>query len=111
MEESNCHSKKLKSGHLSQKGSDTNMNWLTDHRSQHNLILNFNLRTAPRGVGLDSNISTLALRVIKVNDSGDPEPGGINAHPVPGGYMALQVAGVSNETVKYGLEFCGTRTP
>jgi hypothetical protein len=33
-------------------------------------------------------------------------------HPVPGGYkygdLALQVGGVSDETVKYGLEFCGT---
>jgi hypothetical protein len=31
---------------------------------------------------------------------------------VPGGYkygdLALQVGGVSNETVKYGREFCGT---
>jgi hypothetical protein len=35
-------------------------------------------------------------------------------HPVPGGYkyrdLALQVGGVSNETVKYGREFCGTST-
>jgi hypothetical protein len=35
-------------------------------------------------------------------------------HPVPGGYkygnLALQVGGVSNETVKYGHEFCGTWT-
>jgi hypothetical protein len=35
-------------------------------------------------------------------------------HPVPGGYkygdLALQVGGVSNETVKYGLEFCGPST-
>jgi hypothetical protein len=33
---------------------------------------------------------------------------------VPGGYkygdLALQVVGVSNETVKYGREFCGTST-
>jgi hypothetical protein len=33
-------------------------------------------------------------------------------HPVPGGCkyedLALQVGGVSNETVKHGLEFCGT---
>jgi hypothetical protein len=32
----------------------------------------------------------------------------------PGGYkygnLALQVGGVSNETVKYGREFCGTST-
>jgi hypothetical protein len=35
-------------------------------------------------------------------------------HPVPGGYkygnLALQVGGVSNETVKYDREFCGTST-
>jgi hypothetical protein len=35
-------------------------------------------------------------------------------HSVPGGYkyrdLALQVGGVSNETVKYGCEFCGTST-
>jgi hypothetical protein len=33
-------------------------------------------------------------------------------HPVPGGYkygnVALQFGGVSDETVKYGREFCGT---
>jgi hypothetical protein len=32
--------------------------------------------------------------------------------PIPGGYkygdLALQVGGVSEETVKYGREFCGT---
>jgi hypothetical protein len=27
------------------------------------------------------------------------------------GNLALQVGGVSNETVKYGREFCGTWTP
>jgi hypothetical protein len=35
-------------------------------------------------------------------------------HPVPGGYkygnLALQVGGVSDETVKYVREFCGTST-
>jgi hypothetical protein len=35
-------------------------------------------------------------------------------NPVPGGYkygnLALQVGGVSDETVKYGREFCGTST-
>jgi hypothetical protein len=35
-------------------------------------------------------------------------------YPAPGGYkygnLALQVGGVSNETVKYGREFCGTST-
>jgi hypothetical protein len=32
-------------------------------------------------------------------------------HPVPGGYkygdLALQVGGVSDETLKYGREYCG----
>jgi hypothetical protein len=36
------------------------------------------------------------------------------SHPVPGGYkyrdLALQVGGVSDETMKYGGEFCGTST-
>jgi hypothetical protein len=40
--------------------------------------------------------------------------GGITGPPVPGGYkygnLAHQVGGVSNETVKYGREFCGTST-
>jgi hypothetical protein len=35
-------------------------------------------------------------------------------HPVHGGYkhgnLALQVGGVSDETVKYGSEFCGIST-
>jgi hypothetical protein len=35
-------------------------------------------------------------------------------HPIPGGYkygdLTLQVKGVSNETVEYGREFCGTST-
>jgi hypothetical protein len=35
-------------------------------------------------------------------------------HLVPGGYkygdLALQVGGVPNETVEYGLQFCGTST-
>jgi hypothetical protein len=33
-------------------------------------------------------------------------------HPIPGGYkcgdLALQIGGVTDETVKYGREFCGT---
>jgi hypothetical protein len=41
-------------------------------------------------------------------------PGGITGHPVPGRYkygnLALQVGEVSDETVKYGREFCGTST-
>jgi hypothetical protein len=35
-------------------------------------------------------------------------------HPVPGGYkygdLGLQVGGVSDDTGKYGREFCGTAT-
>jgi hypothetical protein len=36
-------------------------------------------------------------------------------HPVPGGYkyggdLTLQVGGDTDETVKYGREFCGTST-
>jgi hypothetical protein len=35
-------------------------------------------------------------------------------HPVPGGYkygnLAHQFGGVSDETVRYGLDFCGTST-
>jgi hypothetical protein len=34
--EGNCHSNKLKSGHLSQKGLDTKTNWPTDLQSQYN---------------------------------------------------------------------------
>jgi hypothetical protein len=34
-------------------------------------------------------------------------------HPVPGGYkygnLALQVGGVSDETIKYNFGFCATR--
>jgi hypothetical protein len=32
----------VKSGHLSQKGPDTKMNWLADHQSQYNS--NFNIK-------------------------------------------------------------------
>jgi hypothetical protein len=41
-------------------------------------------------------------------------PRGITGHPVPGGYkygnLALQIGGVSDETVKYGYGFCATQT-
>jgi hypothetical protein len=41
-------------------------------------------------------------------------PGVQLSHPVPGGYkygdLTLQVGGVSDETVKYGREFCDTST-
>jgi hypothetical protein len=36
-EESNCTLKKLKSGHLLQRGPDTKTNWPTERRSQYNL--------------------------------------------------------------------------
>jgi hypothetical protein len=39
-EEKNCHSKKLISGHLSQKGLDVKTSWLTDHRLQCNFDFN-----------------------------------------------------------------------
>jgi hypothetical protein len=39
--ESNCETKKLKSGHPLQKGHDTKTNWPTDRRSQCNLNLKF----------------------------------------------------------------------
>jgi hypothetical protein len=39
---------------------------------------------------------------------------GVSVHSVPGGYkygnLALQVGGVSNDTVKYGYGFCATWT-
>jgi hypothetical protein len=45
---------------------------------------------------------------------GNPLPGGIIGHHVPGGYeygnLALQVGGVTDETVKYGYGFFATRT-
>jgi hypothetical protein len=45
----------------------------------------------------------------------EPSARGVQlGQPVPGGYkygdLALQVGGVSNDTVKYGREFCGTST-
>jgi hypothetical protein len=44
----------------------------------------------------------------------NPVPGGITEPPVPGGYkcgnLAIQVGGVSDETVKYGYGFRATRT-
>jgi hypothetical protein len=44
----------------------------------------------------------------------EDQPGVYLGHHVPGGYkygdLALQLQGVSNETVKYGREFCTTLT-
>jgi hypothetical protein len=58
--------------------------------------------------------STAALRVVRGDKKGNPVPGSITGPPGPGGYkygdLALQVGGVSDETVKYGREFCRTST-
>jgi hypothetical protein len=55
------------------------------------------------------NTSTAALRG---DINGTQCPGVQLGHPVAGGYkywdLALQVGGVSDETVKYDREFCGT---
>jgi hypothetical protein len=52
--------------------------------------------------------------VVRGDIKGNQWPGVYLGHPVLGGYkygnLALQVGGVSNETVKYGREFCGTST-
>jgi hypothetical protein len=42
--EGNCHSNKLKSGHLSKKGPDIKTKWPTDRRSQ--LYCNFNFEAS-----------------------------------------------------------------
>jgi hypothetical protein len=55
---------------------------------------------------------TVALRVIRGDEKGTQYPVYNWAHPVPGvnkyGNLVLKVWTVSNETVKYGHEFCGT---
>jgi hypothetical protein len=55
--------------------------------------------------------STVALRVVRGDKKGTQCPGVYLGYPVPGGYkygdLALYVGGVSNETIKYGSEFCG----
>jgi hypothetical protein len=60
------------------------------------------------------NTSTVALRVVRGDKMGTQCSGVQLDHPVPGAYkygdLALQVGGVSDETVKYGREFCGTST-
>jgi hypothetical protein len=54
----------------------------------------------------------LALRVVRGDGNGTQCPGVYLGQPVPGGYkygdLVLQVCGVSDETVKYGREFCAT---
>jgi hypothetical protein len=61
----------------------------------------------PCGGGLEYLHRCPASR--KRRHKGNPVPGGITGPPCPGGYkygnLALQVGGVSNETVKYGREF------
>jgi hypothetical protein len=58
------------------------------------------------------NSSAVALRVVGGDEMGTHCPGVCLAHPVPGGYeyrdQALQVGGVSDETVKYGYGSCAT---
>jgi hypothetical protein len=44
----------------------------------------------------------------KRRQKGNPVPGGGGGYKY--GNLALQVGGVSDETVKYGREFCGTST-
>jgi hypothetical protein len=66
----------------------------------------------PCGDGLEYLHRSLASR--KRRQKGNPVPGVQLGHPVPGGYkywdLALQIWGISDETVKYGREFCGTST-
>jgi hypothetical protein len=70
------------------------------------------VNTHPCGGGLEC--LNLAPRVVGGDEKGTQYPGVQLGHPVPGGDkygdLALQVGGVSNETVKYGREFCGTWT-
>jgi hypothetical protein len=58
------------------------------------------------------NISTVALRVVRGEGKGTQCSKVYLDYPVPGGYkygdLALQVAGISNEKIKYCREFCGT---
>jgi hypothetical protein len=63
------------------------------------------------GGGLEYLHSSPASR--KRRQKGNPVPGVYLGHPVPRGCkygdLALQVGGVSNETVKYGLSSAGLR--
>jgi hypothetical protein len=69
-------------------------------------------KLTPCGGGLEYLHRCPASR--KRQQKGNPVPGGITGPPCSWGYkygnLALQVGGVSNETVKYGREFCGTST-
>jgi hypothetical protein len=88
---------------------DTKTNWSTDRRRKINSTLTqLNpSRYDPCGGGLEYLHPSPESR--KRRQKGTPVPGG-----KLGGYkygdLALQVGGVSNETVKYGREFCETST-
>jgi hypothetical protein len=60
------------------------------------------------GGGLDTS-TTQSVLVVRGDKKGTQCPGVYLGHPVPVGYkygnLALQVGGVSDETVKYGREF------
>jgi hypothetical protein len=60
------------------------------------------------------NSSTVIPASRKRQQKGIPVPGGITGSPCSWGYkygnLALQVGGVSDETVKYGREFCWIST-
>jgi hypothetical protein len=62
--------------------------------------------TWPSRLGEGLNTSTVALRVVRGEVKGTQCPGVQLEHLVPGGHkygnLALQVWGVSDETVKYG---------
>jgi hypothetical protein len=55
------------------------------------------------------NTSTVALRIVR-DDKKGTQCRGYNWATLLLGDLALQVGGVSKETVKYGREFCGTST-
>jgi hypothetical protein len=63
---------------------------------------------------LTNTSSYMPIAKSPTNRDGPKAPTAIHGPPVPGGYkygnLALQVVGVSNETVKCGREFCGTST-
>jgi hypothetical protein len=61
------------------------------------------------------NTSTVALRAVRGDKNGNPVPGGITGllcsrGDINKGIWPYQVGGVSDETVKYDREFCGTST-
>jgi hypothetical protein len=58
--------------------------------------------TVASRVEAGQNTSTVALRIVRGDKKGTQCPGDINT-----GAVAIQIAGVSKQTVKYGREFCG----